>query len=324
MCIIAALLPGLKLNKETFDRCWDRNPDGFGVAYLFNGGLRIKKTKHKKDAWSIYHNVDRVAPDSAKILHFRIGTHGTNDINNCHPFMIDNDTCFAHNGIITGVPDCDRKERNDTRVFNDTVLKHLPKDFYKHYHYTLLIESFIGYSKLVFLNTSNELYIMNQVKGEWHEGVWFSNSGYKAVVKYVAPLPPSLPKGISYSGRKPIAEMTDTEFSNYCRSKYGSDYLMKASDKSKGTNPNKYDYHQCEYCMTYKQSCKKYDNIGGYLCGDCSEELKNVIGDEFKTMTLDEIIANLFAKERVEVKTPKSEFKVDDWEDYYAQHYMGM
>lgn len=330
MCIIAALLPNLKLDKETFDRCWDRNPDGFGIAYLFNGQLRIKKTMFKKDAWSIYHNVDRIAPESAKILHFRIGTHGTKDIDNCHPFMIDENTCFAHNGIIKGVPDCERKERNDTRVFNDIILKHLPKDFYKYEHYTMLIESFIDYSKLVFLNTSNELYIMNQKKGEWHEGVWFSNGGYKdySFNKAVTFVPA---RGYGYSKGKSVAEMTDAEFTAYCKEKYGDDYLMKTGDWKnvkdsnvvpfKATEPDQYDYHQCEYCMTYKQNCKKYDNIEGYLCKDCSDELKEIIGEEFKTMSLDEIISALFSKEKAEEKIPKSEFKLDDWDEYYSQHY---
>ena len=58
------------------------------------------------------------------IVHFRIGTHGTsNGIYNVHPFYVDKNLVFAHNGMIHKVDDC--KKRSDTRVFNDTFLKPL-------------------------------------------------------------------------------------------------------------------------------------------------------------------------------------------------------
>ena len=42
-----------------------------------------------------------------------------------------------------------------------------------------MIESTIGYSKLVFLDRHDNHHIMNEHKGEWHKGVWYSNSSYK-------------------------------------------------------------------------------------------------------------------------------------------------
>ncbi|NDB59608.1 hypothetical protein EB001_14345, partial [bacterium] len=47
-----------------------------------------------------------------------------------------------------------------------------------------LIESRIGYSKLVFLDRHGNHKIMNESKGTWDDGVWFSNTSYKP---YVAP-----------------------------------------------------------------------------------------------------------------------------------------
>lgn len=323
MCIIAALLPNLKLDKETFDRCWDKNPDGFGISYIYNDTLRIKKTMFKRDAWSLYHNIHRIAPESAKILHFRIGTHGTKDIHNCHPFSVNDDLCFAHNGIIKNVPDCDKKERNDTRVFNDMILKNLPPDFYKWSHYHMLLEAFIDYSKLVFMTRNNELYIINEKKGEWHEGIWFSNSGYKECTYYVKKYE-NKNNRIGYYNGKSVADMSDAEFTAYCKWAYGDDYIKKVQNDIpiKGlepTEPDAYDYHQCEYCMTYKQNCKKYDNIEGYMCQSCSDEMKQKIGPEFVNMPLEDIIDALL---KVDASTTSDSLKADeDWANYYGQHF---
>lgn len=326
MCIIAAVLPNLMLDKETFDRCWDKNPDGFGMSYVYKGTLRIKKTMFKKNAWSLYHNVHRIAPESAKILHFRIGTHGTKDISNCHPFSINKELCFAHNGIIKNVPDCDKNERNDTRVFNDMILKNLPPDFYKWTHYHMLLEAFIDYSKLVFMTRANALYIINEKKGEWHEGIWFSNSGYKACTYYEKKYENKCNR-IGYYNGKSIAEMSDNEFALYCKWAYGDNYVKGVDNsipikKLEPTEPDAYDYHQCEYCMTYRQNCKKYDNIGGYMCQDCVGEMKQKIGPEFDNMSLDDILT-VFLETNDTTTTTISDSSKDDeeWSAYYGQHF---
>jgi hypothetical protein len=44
-----------------------------------------------------------------------------------------------------------------------------------------LIQQYIGSgSKLAFLNTKGEINIINDKAGVWDDGVWYSNSGYKA------------------------------------------------------------------------------------------------------------------------------------------------
>jgi hypothetical protein len=48
-----------------------------------------------------------------------------------------------------------------------------------------LIEGRIGYSKLVFLDRHGNHKIMNEHKGTWDDGVWYSNDSYKP---YVAPV----------------------------------------------------------------------------------------------------------------------------------------
>ncbi len=297
MCIIACTPAGLKLDKGTFDRCWDKNPDGFGMAYLWNGTIRIKKTMDKKEAWQIYRGVCQHSMDSWKILHWRIGTHGVKDINNCHPFMVHDNLVFAHNGIINAAPQCPDGVKSDTQMFNDLILKFLPLDFYKYSHYKILLEEFIGHSKLTFLDTENKLYIFNQEKGEWHDGVWFSNSGYKEqpVVYY-----PPVPK----QQRKRIVDMSDYEFKEHCEQSYKNLYT--------------YTYKQCEYCTCYKSNTKLYKNIG-YLCKECEEGIPIEITDE---TTLDELLESLFAPEKTPTGLYADSYPADkEWDSYFLQQY---
>jgi hypothetical protein len=66
-----------------------------------------------------------------------------------------------------------------------------------------LIESRIGYSKLIFLDRHGNHNIFNEHKGVWDDGVWYSNTSYKP---YVAPVTTWKDTEYSYGNwRKPIA-----------------------------------------------------------------------------------------------------------------------
>ena len=320
MCIIACTPAGLKLDKATFDRCWNKNPDGFGMAYLWEGKIRVKKTMDKAHAWSMYNGVCGVSMDSWKILHFRIGTHGVKDITNCHPFIVHDDLVFAHNGIIRHVPDCPNKVVSDTQMFNSLILQHLPKDFYKWEHYRMLIEEYIGYSKLTFLDTDNNMYIYNESKGEWYDGVWFSNSGYKKVKTYVpVKCTPQAQK------EKMIAEMTDAEFSEYCCTNNLADtqsaqtsYLERSRNKSK-----QLELQQCEYCMKMERFGKLFPDIG-FICAHCLAELTEM-GIDPQGKTLEQLVDAMFSSEQVLLDTDANagtkiqthDEKWLSWDEYY-------
>jgi len=319
MCIIACTPAGLKLDKATFDQCWSRNPDGFGMTYLYEGKIRIKKTMDRHQAWNIYNGVCNTTMDSWKILHFRIGTHGTKDISNCHPFMIHDDLVFAHNGVIRQIPDCPDKLLSDTQMFNNLILKHLPKDFYKWEHYRMLIEDYIGYSKLTFLDTDNSLYIFNSEKGEWSDGVWFSNTSYKIVV----PAPVVLYKPYQ-SNVKSIADMTDEEFSAHCKGKYGDDFRTPTSSWRDKAPVDSTIHKQCEYCMAWKSSGTDFLGIG-YLCQDCVDDLTEM-GIPLEGRTYEQVISDIWGLSKQEEKKPEAlaEEKtiiIDGcempWQDYY-------
>lgn len=114
--------------------------------------------------------------ESPFLIHFRIATHGTVDTFNCHPFFINKNLTFIHNGIISGIGT--DKLMSDTQLFNEKILKKLPKDFYKKEEYKLLIEKFIVGSKLITLDINGDVAIFNESSGHWKDGVWFSNNSY--------------------------------------------------------------------------------------------------------------------------------------------------
>ena len=187
MCIAIMKSVNKKINKKTLQRCYDANPDGAGFMYAKDKKLTVKKGYFTfKDFYKEY----KPHEDKQVLLHFRIKTHGPIDKNNCHPFLVNSGLGFIHNGIISGYGN---NKKSDTIEFNEAILQ---KIVAKHGNNSLfddpmveLIENVIGYSKLVFLDRHGNYKIMNENKGSWDNGIWYSNSSYKKPepVQYMIP-----------------------------------------------------------------------------------------------------------------------------------------
>ena len=166
-----------KISKSTLRRCYDANPDGAGFMYAEDKQLHVKKGYFTfKEFYKEY----KPHGDKQVLIHFRIKTHGPIDKDNCHPFLVNNSLGFIHNGIINGYGD---SKESDTIQFNNSILKKIVS---KHGNNSLfddpmveLIENVIGYSKLVFLDRHGNYTIMNEKKGNWNDGVWYSNMSWK-------------------------------------------------------------------------------------------------------------------------------------------------
>jgi predicted glutamine amidotransferase len=114
--------------------------------------------------------------DKTFVLHFRIATHGKIDLPNCHPFEVNENLAFCHNGIINI---SNEKHESDTASFNKLVLKELPKDFIKNEAILYLVENALSGSKLVFLDSEGDYTILNEDEGLWKYGCWFSNRSFE-------------------------------------------------------------------------------------------------------------------------------------------------
>ena len=189
MCIAILNTPNVTFSKSLIRNCWDNNGDGAGLIYTNTK----KKTLHTfKELDSVekyyakYIEVRRKHPKSKIVLHFRISTSGGVNIQNTHPFSVNDALAFVHNGVISELNGID-KNRSDTNLFNEQVLKNLPAGFERSETIAKLIGKYIGHSKLVFLNALNESTIVNSNLGQSdpaYVGCWFSNSTYKPTTYY--------------------------------------------------------------------------------------------------------------------------------------------
>jgi len=192
MCVIIHQPKGAYLTKEEAQEAWRQNPDGGGFAYLRNDGeMAVEKFMEFPSFWRAFETARSAYPKRDYLIHFRIGTHGSKDLFNVHPFEVDEGlTVMAHNGIIHGVPDY-HDGRSDTRVFVDEVLPGLPPGWLDNGYIVDMLEDWLGWSKLMFLTNDPALkenvYIVNRSAGKDHNGMWWSNDSWSKPYKHTYP-----------------------------------------------------------------------------------------------------------------------------------------
>lgn len=184
MCIAIYKPENKIISEETLQECYNANSDGAGFMFAEDKQLHIQKGFFTFDDFMKAYEPHK---DKKTVIHFRIKTHGKIDETNCHPFKINNSLGFVHNGIINGLHG--DVSLSDTIHFNQQILQPLVN---KWGNLALfqdpmidLIEGRIGYSKLIFLDRHGNHKIMNEKKGEWDDGVWYSNNSYKPYVPAV-------------------------------------------------------------------------------------------------------------------------------------------
>lgn len=182
MCLLILAKGGATPSKKSLRIAAKNNPDGFGFAIIGDDN-RIHRFRSMdiEETITAFFEARKRFPRGHAIFHLRITTHGATNIDNCHPFVINNDVVMGHNGML---PIKEEDGRSDTRIFAEDWLPELGvKQMLDDPMGVKELEKFIGYSKLAFLNVGDELnkpfYIINEEMGHWKDGVWYSNSSYK-------------------------------------------------------------------------------------------------------------------------------------------------
>lgn len=179
MCI-AILNKGNKVSEANFQNSLESNPDGFGMAWIENNAIHTFKSL-SVDFKSLYDHYSRAFDntDKAMFLHFRITTSGGSNLFNTHPFHINENLVFMHNGII---PNLGTNTVSDTQEFNNNYLKKIgARQIFNNEAVRGLISERIGHSKLVFLKSNGEYSIINPELGIFEkDGNWYSNSSFEA------------------------------------------------------------------------------------------------------------------------------------------------
>lgn len=198
---------------------FNSNPDGAGFMYAEDGELYIKKGFMTYEDFFKEYKEHETKPCA---VHFRIATHGSTDQENTHPFRVGNNLGFIHNGIINNVDCSTDKTKSDTNHFNTKYLSQFYKRdsrFIFKEHFKDVIKSYIGFSKLVFLNNKGHHTIINEDKGVWENGIWYSNISFRPVVrKKIQALPQTAEKeGVFRAGTRVKVAYKGQELVGYIR-----------------------------------------------------------------------------------------------------------
>lgn len=186
MCIMAAHKSNVDIpSDETLNRCWTRNPDGGGFAYLKSDKIYIYRTLDKNKFIEKFkkHRGDNM--NAPFIWHMRAASHGVVSLQNTHPFTVNAGLVFAHNGHISKCDTSRESPISDTNKFNQTILKNLPDELITSDAFDWLIRPFIAHSKLLFLSKSSDITIVGKEKGTEADGIWYSNDMFKPANKPV-------------------------------------------------------------------------------------------------------------------------------------------
>lgn len=200
MCIIVVKDKFNPLPKEEYlKNCFDNNPDGAGFMYTKQGKVIIDKGyMNYKSFLKQYNKLCRKFNDfenKSLIMHFRIGTAGSNSKENTHPYpvtdsisqlhktYIKTDLGMAHNGIIHDYNPTKKEKKLDINDTQNFIIKYVYplyshyKDFYKNEYIMSGLNDITG-SRLAFLDKNDIITLVGEFE-EDEEGIKYSNDGFR-------------------------------------------------------------------------------------------------------------------------------------------------
>ena len=176
MCVAILKPKNNTIDDKIIRKCWETNPDGGGLMYVNNGKIIVKKELEDVESFIRKYHESLPFFQSDVILHFRIGTSGLMNLENTHPHKVNENVYMVHNGIIVRCTEVNSK-------FSDTMkfckfISNLPSNFTRNKSMIELITGYIGTDKMIFLNRNGDIKIVNENKGIWKDGNWYSNGNW--------------------------------------------------------------------------------------------------------------------------------------------------
>lgn len=180
MCIAIYKPERHTLSEESLRNCWLANPDGSGFAWGTGKKLHIRKALTWTEFLRQWHACEHETTTYDTVVHFRIGTSGAMDLRNCHPHVVrKNELCMVHNGILpldvpVGSP------ISDTAIFAGVLKDDMPRHWYRDSAWQDELGDMIGEgNKIVIIDKRCNAAIINEHRGHWHDGIWYSNHSYE-------------------------------------------------------------------------------------------------------------------------------------------------
>lgn len=187
MCIAIAKKKEAVLTKAVLSNCYRNNPDGCGFCYPSDDASSVIVKTGYFSFEKFWKDFSKIQKNNPALIHFRIGTSGIINKDNCHPFLIDERHALIHNGNLEHKLKEKLENSSDTRVFVENYLRPIfahpeLKDttFWAGGSFKWLMEEMLGLrNKIAILNADGIISIYNQQAGEWEKEVWFSNDTYR-------------------------------------------------------------------------------------------------------------------------------------------------
>lgn len=250
MCVIVAKPTGIDIPSEDILRkCFQKNSDGAGYMFSENGKVHIKKgfMTFSDFYGNVMYDYERLnGKERAFVLHFRIGTQGSNSRELTHPYPVSKNLDelkltetytnmgMAHNGIISLTSRrTDTVDRNDTMAFiTDYVSLFVKedKDFEDNDKMTILRNLLGSGNKLAFL-TVNKMWLIGDFTKDEDTGCYFSNTYWKwSYQDYNCGC---------YNNAYWDKYYKEDKYSSQCRTTYNSAVNKPKKEESTNTNQDK-------------------------------------------------------------------------------------
>jgi len=185
MCMLCVVPPNVLPERDKLENSALNNPHGFGYAIAVPKENRIHtfRSMNPDECINKFLQDRAMYPEGYAIWHARFATHGSNTLENCHPFMVGKDehTYLAHNGILSVIED-PKDDRSDTRIFAENLLPAIGGvTSLDNPQVWNMLEDFTTGSKVAVLtvnpNARHQLYLLHEEKGQTDpSGVWWSNN----------------------------------------------------------------------------------------------------------------------------------------------------
>lgn len=282
MCLIVTKPSGVAMPSKRKLKAWfSSHPDGFGLAYLYEGRVRIVKGAMSARAMlklvkKLRQDLNAIELEALDIIfHFRQATDGQITSQNCHPFPITDDKdalaslnveaniALVHNGVIVEYSSYYKTEwwkepttpKTDTQEFIEDYLTGMGEDIWNT-SVQALIKAFTG-SKFALLSSKGITYIGDFIE---EGGYFYSNLGYKPVA-----VTKTYPITVYHSKHTEAQGEDET-------------YVTKWKKIGSSGTETKYissDFGQrCEFCDQYVSVLYAPPNDESLVCRDCYTTLE--------------------------------------------------
>lgn len=183
MCLLTYFPEGVQPNADHLAMGATHNPDGHGYAIVTGKRIIVRHGMSAARVIADFIAARKAHPDGPALFHSRIGTGGTVDKSNCHPFYVNGDhrTVLAHNGIMFRPGK--NETRSDTRILAETILPRSNWRKLDSAHQNRRFEKWLGRGNKVLILTvdpryESNAYLFNASQGEWVGDIWYSNDSY--------------------------------------------------------------------------------------------------------------------------------------------------